>query len=415
MKLSIKKKWLDLEYLWFYTIIFLIYVKLTISYLDVEISWWSKLEKEVANFEKFNFLGLPENFSGKMEFFIIPILFIYTTLYFNLLGRFKKTFIISISLLLLNIATFLLTNSSIIESIQSTLKLISPIFFFFAILIFFKKNQNDLKTVMFKMFKYCGLLVLIGILMFDNVISEMDDIRLPIYFGNIHSHSYILISIFIGTSYIVYDNKSLLKLLLFYSVTVLFLYFGYGVRTALIVYLTFIFANLFKRSAIFREIFVISIVFLPILGIIILFIIDFDIDAFASGRLSMYYAKYEMLKSYSIMEYAFGRGYGSDLIDIKRWAGERGSHSDFLTYLVENGIIYMLSFAFLILSLIPLTKKLNIIYASLIIGYLMSSFISNGIAIRPLAGYLYFMVLAYIYLSTYGSKYSSSIKKNNQL
>jgi len=34
-------------------------------------------------------------------------------------------------------------------------------------------------------------------------------------------------------------------------------------------------------------------------------------------------------------------------------------------------------------------------------GYLITSLISNGVAVRPLSAYVFFIILAYIYLTTY--------------
>ena len=92
-------------------------------------------------------------------------------------------------------------------------------------------------------------------------------------------------------------------------------------------------------------------------------------------------------------------GAGSDFITTESWwYDDKGSHSDFLTFTVENGIPYLLLFIFLIVTIIPYYKKINLIYFSLLLGYFLSSLISNGIAVRPLAGYIYFIVLAYIYI-----------------
>ena len=65
----------------------------------------------------------------------------------------------------------------------------------------------------------------------------------------------------------------------------------------------------------------------------------------------MYNEKFKMLKSYSMPEYVFGRGAGSDFITTESWwYDDKGSHSDFLTFTVENGIPYLLLFIFLIVK-----------------------------------------------------------------
>jgi hypothetical protein len=116
----------------------------------------------------------------------------------------------------------------------------------------------------------------------------------------------------------------------------------------------------------------------------------------------MYQDKVEILSSYSFIELLFGRGYGSDLIRTDEWWwAEKGSHSDFITYAIENGILYVGAFVALISSLMPFSNKVNLIFFVLITGYFSTSLISNGVAVRPLAGYVFFFVLAYIYRSIY--------------
>mgnify|MGYP000182440940 FL=1 len=84
----------------------------------------------------------------------------------------------------------------------------------------------------------------------------------------------------------------------------------------------------------------------------------------------MYRDKFEMLGDYSFFELLFGKGFGSDFVATERWwYDEKGSHSDYITYVVENGFIYLLMFLSLIISIIPIRKSLNLLFASLIIGY----------------------------------------------
>jgi hypothetical protein len=112
----------------------------------------------------------------------------------------------------------------------------------------------------------------------------------------------------------------------------------------------------------------------------------------------MYAAKLDQLKDNNLTEWLFGRGYGSDLILIDVWWwGQKGAHSDLITYLIENGSIYLIFFFILILTLLILPGKLNVIYCSLIIGYFLSATISNGITSRPLVAYMFFVLLAYVY------------------
>jgi O-antigen ligase len=92
-------------------------------------------------------------------------------------------------------------------------------------------------------------------------------------------------------------------------------------------------------------------------------------------------------------DYLFGRGFGSDLVSTSEWDWTvKNSHNDFLTYLVENGIPFTIVFLALMISLLTLSRKVSVFSVCLIGGYLATSLISNGLAVRPLAGYLFFII-----------------------
>jgi len=113
----------------------------------------------------------------------------------------------------------------------------------------------------------------------------------------------------------------------------------------------------------------------------------------------MYLEKIDQIKSFSFTDILLGQGQGSDLIQSDIWAfGLKGSHSDILTYFVENGILFMLVYFILLMYLFLYKRKANSIYLSLIIGYFVSSLISNGISTRPLVGYVFFVALAFVAL-----------------
>lgn len=397
---SIKKSY-KIDDFWLKAIFFLLFVKLFFSYLQVDLDYWTR--HLTPNFEKFNFLGVPKDISSKVEYILLPFLFIYVFYYYKELGRLKKTLTISLFLLLLNVLTSFFTNIPLLKSIESSLKLISPIYLFMVINIHYKRHDFDIGRIMFKLLNYCAVLVLIGILFFDPVVNRVEE-RLPIFFNNIHTHSYIITAIFMGYSYYIFRNKKTLILLFFLISSFLFLYFGYAVRTAVVLYLVYIIGLLFVRIEYFKYLLVQIIVFAPLLLFLVFLVLDIDFNKLSSGRLSMYMEKYEMIKSFNFLELLFGRGAGSDLLDIDIWWGERGSHSDFITYTVENGIIYTFTFIFFILSLIPKFIKVNVIFLSIILGYFFSSLISNGLVIRPLAGYVFFTVIAYIYNDIYAEK-----------
>jgi hypothetical protein len=205
---------------------------------------------------------------------------------------------------------------------------------------------------------------------------------------------------FMGYSYLLYRRKKWKSLLLFFIASLVVYYIGYNVRTALVVYLFYISVILFLMNDFFKYVWLQIIVLTPIIFFSVLMIIqNMDVNKISSGRLDMYAEKYEVLKEYSALEILFGRGAGSDLMKTESWWWEeKGSHSDMLTYLVENGILFLTAFILIILSVFPSYSRLNLLFFGVIMGYYISSLISNGIAVRPLSAYIFFLFFAYLYV-----------------
>ena len=205
---------------------------------------------------------------------------------------------------------------------------------------------------------------------------------------------------FMPYTYLLYRKRKWKAILFFLIFSFLVLYIGYNVRTALLMYIVYIFMLLFLMHDFFKYLWLQIVVLIPVLLLMVLFTIQsIDINKLSSGRIEMYGDKFEILKEYNFLEFAFGKGAGSDFIKTESWWWEEmGSHSDFITYTVENGLIYLMAFITIIFSLLPYILKINLIFFTFILCYFISSIISNGIADRPLAGYVFFLGLATIYL-----------------
>ena len=397
--LKIKKSHLSSDYIWFYTISILLCLKLAFSYLIVEHSYW--IRHLPNNFEHYNIFGAPKNLTKNVEYLIIPLIFGYIVANFKYLGRLKTTFLLSLSLFMVNLFTFVLTPSTFLESLELSLKLLSPLYLFLALIIFRTKRHVDLRKLVVKVLVFCIILIIIGLLFLEISVNRKIE-QWPIFFGNIHTHSYIVATIFIAFGYNLMQKKEPILLIIYFIVSFFILFVGYAVRTPLLLYLVFIIIALYTKSNFFKLLWVKLLVFLPLLILAFFLLLDIDIDNISSGRITMYGDKFEMLSGYSVIEFLFGRGYGSDLIVTEKWwYDEKGSHSDYITYVIENGILYFMLFLLLIVSIIPNFRRLNLIFFSLIVGYLITSLISNGIAVRPLAGYVFFTVLAYVYSNKY--------------
>ena len=405
MKLSLK---VSVFNIFFGTIILLIWIKLLFSYLAVRVHYFQRDLK--SNEEVFNFLSLPADFSSKIEYVLFPFLLGFVLRYSKHFKASKGLIFISIIMFVLNIITSLKNEVATIDSLRFSLKIFTPIYFFCALVIYHNKTKKTLKKILLNTVFLCVFLTFIGLVFFNPSINRLQN-YLPIYFDSIHTQSYLLVSAFMGLAYIIYRKGNKLNLIIFLVLTFLFLYLGYNIRTAVIMYLIFIITMLFLVSNIFKILFVKVLIFLP-LFIFLFFLINSEVDftEISSGRTDMYGDKITQLSNFSFLDWVFGQGAGSDLIKTDIWWWEKkGAHSDVITFLVENGALYLFWFIIVYYQLIKLSKRNNIIFLSLLFASLFSSFISNGITVRPLANYIFYLSLAYIYIDlSKKSKFATS-------
>lgn len=375
----------------------------------VELGWW--LRHLESNFDTRNYLGLPKDFSGNIEYLLIPLLLAYVLMNLKHLGHYVRIVEVLFVFIVINLCTSFLTGETLFASFQLTSKLMSPVMLFLVLIIKYKKGELDIGKLAKRFLYLCIFLILIALLLFNPSSNRGPQHFLPIYFESIHTHSYILVSLFIIISFPLFIRKRYITLISFFVVSFLFIWFGYAVRTAIIVYLIYMLIVLFYMNVFFKYLWVKAIIYVPIIVFFFsLFATSFSLDDYSSGRLSMYSAKIDQISKFNIFEVLFGQGHGSDLIRTDFWAfGKKGSHSDVITYFVENGILFLLFYFYLLFVLVWIRKKVSLIYLFLIIGYFVSSLVSNGITSRPLSGYLFFIALAVVLFYQ-----NPSILKNNE-
>jgi hypothetical protein len=308
-------------------------------------------------------------------------------------------------MLLLNIITSQVNNIGILGSIRFTLKVSVPIYFFCVLIVHSQRTGKDFTNLIKWAIVYFLFLSVVALLIFDVSFNRGIN-RLPVYFSGIHTHNYILAVTFIAISYFLRKHSYIL--IGYFFITFAFLTLGYGVRTAMVFYLLYISVVFYIKEDLFKNVYARVLAYIPFLLLFLVTLLrNFDFDKFSSGRLTMYAKKFDILKDYKFHEYLFGRGWGSDLVTTTEWwYAEKGSHNDYLTFFVENGAIYLIVFLGLIFSLLLLFKKNHIIYVTLIVGYLLTSLISNGFAVRTLASYWFFALLAYFYIKYKNQKLS---------
>jgi hypothetical protein len=380
-------------------IFILLILKLALSYLNVELGWWQ--QHLTPNVDKFNPLRIPLGFTRFLEYLILPLLVLYLAINYKYLGGLRKSLRIILVMFGLNIVTSLVTGVTLIESVEYTIKLAAPMFLFMCLIAHNKKHGINIKRVTKIIVGICLGLTLVAMLIFDPTYNHWKN-WLPVYFASLHTHNYLLAAIFMGIAYYIYLQRKYLMLLLFFAVSFLFLYKGWEIRSALVFYTTFIVATLFVIHKDFQKLIVKMAFIVPIAAVLFFTLAaNFDLNKYSSGRVTMYQEKYEMLQKYTAVDYLVGKGRGSDYITTKDWwYDEKNSHNDLLTFIVENGVPYALLFLALLVSLVFYTGRLRLLFASVILGYLFTSLLSNGIAMRTTAGYVLFIILAFIQIYT---------------
>ena len=354
----------------------------------------------LPNVTKYNPLGLPRDASRYLEFLIIPLIFFLLYRFRKNFGALKIPLGIIVAMFLLNIGTFLINDVEFIDSLEYTFKVGTPVLLFICLVIHYRNTQFNIARYVNVLLLFLLFLTVVGIFFFD-VSFNHGRTWLPIYFASLHTHTYVLVSIGVGLSFWFVNRRYYLYLLLFLLAFFYFVYAGYGIRTAVVFFGIFFVAITFKIHTRFQVLWLQLASFFPLLIVLLLvFLSQINFNEFSSGRLTMYQAKYQLLKEYKTEEFLLGRGYGSDYITTTEWwYDEKNSHNDVLTFLVENGIPYALLFLGLIFFLIIYPGRIKLVYISILVGYLATSLLSNGIATRTLAGYLLFIVLARAYLN----------------
>lgn len=387
----------SLSSIMFKMIAFLLAVKLTFSYINVELGWW--LRHLTPNKVKFNPLHIPDNFQELVEYVLLPMMVLYIFVNIRKLGNLILPLTATFLLYILGTFTAIYNDLSLIQSLNLAFKICAPVYLFIVVMLHYKQDPEGCRKTMLYFFIYCFVLILIGLAIFD-VSFNRDKNRLPVYFNGIHTHCYIIAVISMGFCTLLRKANPWL-LYGFMVISFAFLVLGYNVRTAVVLYFLFIAATLYYKDAFFKNTFAKALAYVPfILGLALVYLRNFDFDKFSSGRLTMYEEKLNLLAEYSFLEYILGRGKGADLITTSEWwYAAKGSHNDYLTFLVEYGVLFTLVFIALIASFILLKKRTSIMAAVLVLGYAITSAISNGLAVRPLAAYMFFILLAYIFIS----------------
>lgn len=227
-------------------------------------------------------------------------------------------------------------------------------------------------------------------------VSNRNATWLPVYIEGLHTSAYTMMGAAV-LLFIAFTNSRFFHLKVVYgfliTISFLIVWFGWGVRTVIVVSVIFCYLNIFdvnKGAKINLALSVVVLLLLVFLGEIN----TKNWDDFSSGRFSMYYEKFIQLSRNNIYTWLLGNGYGSDLIETDVWWWEeKGAHNDYLTFLVENGLLFMILFLSFIYYLYKNYLK-DKISKALFVAVLLSGVISNGFLVRPSASYVIYWAAA---------------------
>lgn len=177
------------------------------------------------------------------------------------------------------------------------------------------------------------------------------------------------------------------------SVLLLFTLEGFGVRTIFVMLASFVVFYLVytprNRTVIATAIPVVLVLFL----FFAVFVVDktfwVSISDLGSGRIGAYIQRFEIFASREFPQRMLGTGIGSDYFFGKyEWRhGEKDSHNDYLSMLIELGVVGLGFFVVYAVGLFMLSKdRLTFAITSMI---LLSSLVSNAALFRPNLGTLF--------------------------
>lgn len=322
-----------------------------------------------------------------------------TTLLMNGGSR-KISFQVLLIIIALNalIALSAIVNEvDLFESLANSARTLGPLLYFFALLSLKEVGRRKLGIVGCYLVLVSCTLAVVGFVTLPNAMNR-DEVWWPAYFDGLHSSSYVLFACAL-IGFVLLKNRVYRQGWVKLTVVAAMLFccwaflFAWGVRTvisaSLVGYLLYRF-----RARYIVLIVLIGIIVVAQIGGTVGFDYDFaDLDFFTSGRLSMYEEKVNQLARNDVAGWLIGNGYGSDLIATNVWWwAEKGAHNDFITFLVENGILYIVVFILLLAVLLRACKD-HAFAVCVTYSMIFTSLVSNGYFVRPLPAYVIFLAL----------------------
>lgn len=183
--------------------------------------------------------------------------------------------------------------------------------------------------------------------------------------------------------------------------TSIFLVWGYGVRTAMLVLIVYFSVDVMVWLVTAKRIKLgtAGSIVIIILSVALMFgtfhlsaVGTEELNSFSSGRIYSYLERLDLLANRTFSGLLLGHGPGSDLVTTTVWWWEaKDAHSDLLHILWEGGIVSLWAVFAYFFAIIRLSVRATLAPIS---ALLASSVVSNAILVRPNVAVLFFCVLA---------------------
>ncbi len=335
--------------------------------------------------------------------FLISI--VYFVLFFSIRSDSYKIILFSFLYIFFSIISTYYSDRSVLLGLKLPLRILLPIIVTFQIfsLRYSCEYKKAIKYLSVFVLILIHILLIVAFVKFPHSINR-GELWAPAYFRGLHSTAYVVLSsYFIFLAILRYCGVYKPKWdVLCFLVTVYYIAALFGVRTALLSLVAFEFlwcVYLLRGRYLILMIASFSLGALLFLGIAIdPFGDGFSLSNYTtSGRLGMYLEKLNQLSRNGLPQWLVGNGVGSDLIvtDVWWW-GTKGAHCDYITFLVENGLVgcffLFLIFKIFLYNLID-ESEYFVIIIFMFLAFLLSSTFSNGIIVRPVASYVFFLSL----------------------
>ncbi len=330
-----------------------------------------------------------------LDFLMFPLLGLTFLLYYKRLNEAARTCVAG----LLCFTLYLVVQGSFYHKPGATVvyysRFVLPLLVYFALMLCSVNHQSRTGRLSEDLMLLVFLLGLAGLFFMPDNFNHQQT-KLPTYFSNLHKAAYIFsVALVVGTiCYPAQARGRRLLLLVLMLFAVFMLLVGWSIRTPLILLAVYFGVLYMARFGATGKTALYLLIPVLVIAVALLSSEFIDWNRVSSGRLNMWQVKLRMLANADLVQFFFGRGFGSDYIEVDNWFGEKDSHNNYLQTITELGVVGLV----LLLGNIALLYRLqpNLPGRALVLGYAATGLFSNGIIYRLLPGYMVAVALAYI-------------------